>query len=173
MADQPEATAAPEPKKGKGFTVVLLAAGAVAGAAGAAVPLLLRSEHPPETHTDAAEPEPANHEPLTSDRAEFISFGDITVNLNEGRLNRYLRLKIALQVDKFQVEKVTQAMEQQKLVLRNWLLSHLSDKDQEQIRGAAGQNMLRREIRDRFNALLFDDGYDRIYDVLFEEFNIQ
>ena len=172
MADQPEAAAAPEPKR-KGLAVALLATGAIAGAAGAGVPLLLRLEHPPDSHTVAAEPQPATHEPLTAERAEFIPFGDITVNLNEGRLNRYLRLKIALQVDKLQVEKVTQAIEKQKLVLRNWLLSHLSDKDQEQIRGAAGQNLLRREIRERFNALLFDDGYDRIYDVLFEEFNIQ
>ena len=60
-----------------------------------------------------------------------------------------------------------------KILLRNWLLSKISDLDLEDIRGAAGQNRLRREIRDHFNSVLCPDGYDQIYDVLFEEFNVQ
>jgi flagellar basal body-associated protein FliL len=43
----------------------------------------------------------------------------------------------------------------------------------EDLRGAAGQNRLRREIQDHFNTVLFEDGYDRIREVLFEEFNVQ
>lgn len=168
MANEQDPQTPPEPPKKK-FGLALVATGVLAGAAGAAVPVLMSMNAP------AAPPAaPTQHfEPLTPDRAAFIPFGEITVNLNEGRLNRYLRLKIALQVDKLQVDDVNKAVERQKLVLKNWLLSHLSDKDQEEIRGAAGQNMLRREIRDQFNALLFDDGYDRVYDVLFEEFNVQ
>lgn len=171
MADQPEATPAAAPSNKK-FVVAILATGAIAGAAGAAVPLLLHKSEPAaaaETTPEVLSP----HEPLTPDRAEFISFDELTVNLNDGRLNRFLRVKLALQVDKLQVDAVTKAVDTQKLVLRNWLISYLSDKDQDEIRGAAGQNMLRREIRDQFNALLFDDGYDRVYDILFEEFNVQ
>ena len=41
------------------------------------------------------------------------------------------------------------------------------------VRGGAGKNMLKREFLERFNSMLFTDGYDRIYDVLFEEFMIQ
>ena len=41
------------------------------------------------------------------------------------------------------------------------------------VRGAAGQNRLRREIQNEFNANLYPDGDDRILDILFEEFSIQ
>lgn len=104
---------------------------------------------------------------------EFISFGEVTVNLDEGRMNRYLRLKMSLQIEKHEKELVDARLKIQDLVLRNWLLSHLSDKTLDQIRGKAGQNMLRREIRNHFNTSLFPDGYDRIQDILFEEFNVQ
>ena len=103
----------------------------------------------------------------------FVNFGDIVVNLDEGKLNRYLRLKIMLQVRTKDEAQVTSAIETQRVVLKNWLLSFLSDKELADIRGAAGQGMLRREIQEYFNTTLFPDGKDRIYDVLFDEFNIQ
>jgi flagellar basal body-associated protein FliL len=43
----------------------------------------------------------------------------------------------------------------------------------EDIRGAAGQNRLRREIHDQFNLVMFPDTEGEIKDVLFEEFNVQ
>ena len=115
---------------------------------------------------------------LESSRADsgemtYVAFGEVTVNLDEGRMNRYLRIKLALQVSRSQSDEIEQRMETKRLVLRNWLLSHLSDKQLDEIRGRAGQNMLRREIRDYFNTALFPDGYDRIHDILFEEFNVQ
>jgi flagellar FliL protein len=157
------------PKRGK-FVLALIVTALVAGGAGATVPMFMKSSHAEKAETHAPVSE---HEPLTPERTAFVPFGDVTVNLNEGRLNRYLRLKLSLQVDKTQTEIVTAKVESKKLLLRSWLLSHLSDKDQNEIRGAAGQNMLRREIREQFNELLFDDGHDRVYDVLFEEFNVQ
>ena len=169
MEGGPEPNATPQ-SGGKKFALALIATGTIAGAAGAAVPLLILKQPAPAVTPTAPV---TRFEPLTPDRTGFVPFGELTVNLNEGRLNRYLRLKIALQIDKQQTEAVTKAVELKRLILRNWLLSHLSDKDQEEIRGAAGQNMLRREIRDRFNQILFEDGYDRVYDVLFEEFNVQ
>ncbi|MGD9857705.1 MAG: flagellar basal body-associated protein FliL, partial [Planctomycetaceae bacterium] len=103
----------------------------------------------------------------------FVPFGDVTVNLDDGRLSRYLHLSFSLQIEKKDQLEVTKLMEDKKAILRNWLLSYLSDKGMEDIRGAAGQNRIRREIQDQFNTILFPDGYDRIYDVLFEEFNVQ
>ena len=114
--------------------------------------------------------------PLESDKSVFIPFGGekgITVNLDEGRMSRYLHLSITLQVDEAQQEKVKELIEDKKVILKNWLLSYLSDKNMDEVRGAAGQNRLRREIQDYFNTTLFSDGYDRIHDVLFEEFNVQ
>ncbi len=103
----------------------------------------------------------------------FIPYGEVTVNLDEQRLNRYLRVKVALHVRRSDEFGVRNAIAEKELLLRNWLVSHLSDKELDDIRGKAGQNMLRREIRDHFNTTLFPDHYDRIYDVLFQEFNVQ
>ncbi|MFN9717813.1 MAG: flagellar basal body-associated protein FliL [Planctomycetota bacterium] len=109
----------------------------------------------------------------------FLPFADgekdsgIVVNLDEGRLTRYLRIAITMQIPKASEEEFKKKLETRKIFLRNWLLSKISDLDIDDIRGAAGQNRLRREIRDQFNSVLCPDGYDQIYDVLFEEFNVQ
>lgn len=109
----------------------------------------------------------------------FLPFGDteeaqrIVVNLDEGRLTRYLSVSITMQIPKTAEEDFKKKVEAKRILLRNWLLSKISDLDIEDIRGAAGQNRLRREIRDHFNSVLCPDGYDQIYDVLFEEFNVQ
>ena len=109
----------------------------------------------------------------------FQPFGEpdkdqrIAVNLNEGRLTRFLSFSITLQIPKAVEEEFKKKVDAKKFVLRNWLLSKVSDLSIEDIRGAAGQNRLRREIRDHFNSVLCPDGYDQIYDVLFEEFNVQ
>jgi flagellar basal body-associated protein FliL len=57
--------------------------------------------------------------------------------------------------------------------LRTWLTSHLADKTMEDVRGKVGINRLRREIQDQFNQLMFDDGRERVGDVLFEEFHVE
>lgn len=103
----------------------------------------------------------------------FIPFGETVVNLDEGRLNRYLRMSITVQVAEEELPEITKLVEKRKAILKSWLLSYLSDKSMEEIRGAAGQNRLRREILENFNAVLSDDNSDVIHDVLFEEFNIQ
>lgn len=172
MATPQEATepiAAEEaPRKRRGVLLWLIV-GFVGCAAGVSVAAVLFKQQEVPKPLPAITP----YEMLPADRAMFLPFGEVTVNLNEGRMNRYLRLKISLQIDKTQQELVQAAVDKQGLILRNWLLSHLSDKELDEIRGAAGQNMLRREIRDQVNTVLFADGFDRVYDVLFEEFNVQ
>lgn len=170
MADEPqEQIEAPPPKGGPGIVVWLLVSVLSAGL-GAAAPLayeVLAGQTKPEM-TELPSDEP----PSLEDTA-VVSYGDVTVNLDEGRMNRYLHLKIALLINKEEAEVVNKAVEQHGAVLRNWLLSHLSDKQLEEIRGKVGQNMLRREIRRQFNEMLFADRRDRVHDVLFEEFNVQ
>jgi len=191
-ADQDEAPV----KKGPGLVVWLLAA-VVSGGIGFAVPMFLPSgeAQPADPHAEeaAAEEHAADSHggghgggggsghgdshgagaPKSNSTIAFVNFGDIVVNLDEGKLNRYLRLKIMLQVMTKDEAQVTGAIDTQRVVLKNWLLSYLSDKELADIRGAAGQGMLRREIQEYFNTTLFPDGKDRIYDVLFDEFNIQ
>ena len=95
------------------------------------------------------------------------------MNIAEGRLNRYLRINITLQVDEEQLTDLTETVEKRRAILKSWLLSYLSDRTMDEIRGAAGQNRLRRQILEQFNAVLSDKDGDVIDDILFEEFNIQ
>lgn len=103
----------------------------------------------------------------------FLPFGEVVVNLGDARMSRYLRISVALQVNGNDTEQATADMEANRAILRNWLLGYLSDLQMEDIRGAVGQNRIRREIQNRFNEILAPDGTDFVQDVLFEEFNVQ
>ena len=174
MAEDQEAPEEGEegaPKK-KGGMMSTIIVGLACGFAGFAVPLIL----PPGVMSGTPEKEEVENKleiPDPEGTPEFIAFGEAVVNLDEGRLNRYLRVNIALQVDKAQKAKIEEILTAKKAILRSWLLSYVSDQTMDEIRGAAGQNRLRRAIRDQFNNTLFSDGFDRIEDVLFEDFNIQ
>jgi len=171
MAEEEQATQEEtQDRKGPGL-LVWAAIGLLAAGGGFAVPFFLPTgDSAKSADAQKAIPGLAAHIP---EEVAFVPFGEVTVNLDDGRLSRYLRLSFSLQVEKSDQIAVTKLVEEKKAILQNWLLSHLSDKGMDDIRGAAGQNRLRREILDQFNTTLFPDGYDRIYDVLFEEFNVQ
>jgi flagellar basal body-associated protein FliL len=163
------ATAAKEKSatgKSKSWLVLAIVA-ALATAGGAALPQILLGLGPGK-ETGKLD---AKHGKMT--KPAFVSFGDVVVNLNDGRLNRYLRIKIILVMDHAEEKIITELVGQQKAILKNWLITYLRDRSLDEVKGAAGANRLRREIQDRFNTLLFTDGTDRIQDVLFEEFVIQ
>lgn len=154
------------PKKSIGIVVWLVVA-IVSVGAGAALPFLLFSP-------SDADPSGSGKQTLTSNEAPaFVDFGEVVVNLNEPRMNRYLRLRISLVVDKSNRSAVDDAVNKNKANLISWLLSYLADKRMDDIRGGVGQNMLRREMQNHFNAVLFPQGEQRIRNVLFEEFSIQ
>jgi flagellar basal body-associated protein FliL len=140
--------------------VIWALVGVISAATGFAAPMLFLSM----SKTNA---EPVPTQPV------FVQFGETVVNLDEGRLNRYLRVSITLQIDEKDEEECIKQLEKHRTILKSWLLSYLSDKTMDDIRGRTGQNRLRREIQNQFNTLLFSDGYERVKDVLFEEFNIQ
>jgi len=147
----------------------------VAGGLGAGIPYVLppglqpghsasaAAEHTPETHAATAEEK----------KPAYIEFGEIVVNLSSGRISRFIKLRITLQVKEKERDEIKALMSANEAVLRNWLISYLSDQTVEGVQGRIGQNRIRREIRDEFNTVLFPDGYDRIDDILFQEFAIQ
>ncbi len=203
MSDHAKEEAAPgsdaSAKPAGGSIVPWIAVGVLSAGLGSALPFLLAGqqthaaggsgENEEEgsttdsgSHGSTAKPDLKKVKSFTMPKEEdtiFLPFGEpgkdqsVVVNLDEGRMSRYLRVAISLQIPKSQEETFKKQIEAKKIVLRNWLLSKISDLDLDDIRGAAGQNRLRREIREQFNAVLCPDGYDQIYDVLFEEFNVQ
>lgn len=165
MADENEQEA-PEKKGGlMSGMIMTIIVGVVSGGIGLAVPILF----PGLVGISSTAPEAKEPNFL------FLPFGETVVNLNEGRLNRYLKIATTLQVeaDAKREAELTELLEKHKTVLASWMLSHLADLAMDDIRGKAGQNRLRREIQDHFAEVLFPDGEDVIHDVLFEEFNIQ
>lgn len=169
MAEQNEneTAEAPPQKGGKGGLIVGLAIAVVMAGVGFAIPFVF-----PSLFVDGEEA-PVHVKQENDQPPAFVAFDETVVNLNSDRLNRYLRIGITLQVNADDEELVNEQLTIKKAILRSWLITHLADISMEDIRGAAGQNRLRREIQDHFNTTLFDDGYDRIRDVLFEEFNVQ
>lgn len=122
---------------------------------------------------------PAGNEPATKpdqapDERTFVSFGSAVANLAEGRLTRYVKVTVSLQVKSPQAADITRIVTQEKkAVFSNWLVTYLSDKQLEDVRGTSSINRLRREIQDGFNAILADYGDYKVDDVYFEEFNVQ
>jgi flagellar basal body-associated protein FliL len=103
----------------------------------------------------------------------FVPFGEAVVNLHVERLTRYIRVKVVIEVDETKEFMVNDLVGKRKARLKSWLISYLADRTMEEVRGAAGVNRIRREIRDYFNNDLFPDGSELIRDIYFEEFTVQ
>ena len=112
--------------------------------------------------------------PKAEAQCAFVPFGDVVANLTEDRLTRYVKVNITLEVDPASAEEMEKFMTgPNKAVFRNWLITYLSDKQLQDVKGANAMNRLRREILDGFNAILADKGEFKVERVLFEEFNVQ
>ena len=104
----------------------------------------------------------------------YVPFGDVIANLTEDRLTRYVKVNITLEVDPTKADAMTKLMTgPDKAVFRNWLITYLSDKQLQDVKGANAMNRLRREIQDGFNAILAERGDLKVERVLFEDFNVQ
>lgn len=157
----------PEQAKGGNSLVIWILLAVVSIGGGFAAPIVVSSLNASQSG-DASDTEDDSSEPPA-----LIEFGEVTVNLNESKLNRYLRLKISLLVSQAKKSEIEGLLEKNQAILKSWLLGYLADKAMEDIRGATGQNRLRREIQAHFNSVLFPNKSPLIRDVLFQEFNIQ
>ena len=125
-----------------------------------------------------AEPDPSDQntkqvEPDPDEEVEFIEFDEITVNLDEARFSRFLRMKFAFQVPKSERVEIETIIKAKSVVFKNWIHVNMAEKSSEDLRGKFGRNRVAREMLDFLNQTLFDDGYERIRAVLFEVFTVQ
>jgi flagellar protein FliL len=148
------------------YLLLLILVALLSAGAGFIAPMVMGGFHTQGTSSEAETVQPGS-------KLAFVTFGDVVVNLAEERLTRFLRVKLILVVDVAQEKQATELIAKNKAILKNWLISHMSDKGLQEVSGAGGVNRLRREIQDQFNALLYQDGSDKIRDVLFEEFVVQ
>lgn len=165
-SDESDNAAASKSKSGLLIWVVVMI---VSIGGGVATPILIagmgeKNGKPDDAKVAALEPET---------EYEFIEFDEVTVNLDEAQFSRYLRINFSLQVGKSQQDEVEKQLAAKKTICKNWLQVHVAEKTTDDLRGKFGRNRLRREIHDFFNEALFDDGLERIQDVLFSEFHVQ
>lgn len=174
MADENE-SGADEKKKSGGMLSKLIIWGIVfvmGAGTGVAVPMFVL---PPASKDSGKSVVDKNRMdiPEADEKLGFVEFDEVVVNLNDDRYSRYLTCTFSLQVAASQQEAIQKLVDDQNVVLKNWLIAHLRDKKLEDVRGKLGHNLLRREIHDKFNAMLFTDGIERIQDVLFQDFKVQ
>lgn len=97
----------------------------------------------------------------------------VIVNLSSQSLNRYLRVRVALQVSQEDELVVAHLVEQNRVALRDWLITHLAGKTVDDLRGTEGINHLRKEVDEQFGQILSSDGDTMLQRVVFDEFNPQ
>lgn len=165
MAEAHAETAAAPPARGKKKLIwiilctVSIVLGAITPLALGAHKLLGLSDSPKKEQTER--------------ESESIAFGDVAVNLSDGRMNRYLRLKIVIRADADDSKEITKLVEKRKPVMKDWLISHLSGKTLKDISGTVGVKRVQREIQERFEELLYPHGDGKPFEILFEEFVVQ
>jgi flagellar basal body-associated protein FliL len=155
------------PKKKGGGMMLWILVPVIAGGAGFGTSRVMFP-----THTETEVEDQSLAAPNASD-STYVPFEDVTVNLNDQRLSRYLHVAISLQIHKAEEEEFKELLELHRPALRTWMLSYLSELSTDDIRGSQGQQRIRREIQSQFNSVLYSDGYDHIYDVMLEQFNVQ
>lgn len=170
MAEQETEEVVEEPKSGKGNLIVMIVVILLAIGGGVMTPFVvekLSAEPPPVEKTETIPP------PDLEEEVEYIPFDEVTVNLDEARFSRYLKINFSLQVAKSQRAEIEAEITAKDVVFKNWLQIHLAEKSTEDLSGTYGRNAVRREMQDYFNKVLFEDGIERIQDVLFNEFHVQ
>lgn len=170
MAAEEQTESAPAKKSGSimkliiWFVVVVVSIGG-----GFATPLIVAQLGAP-ADPNAAPETPADD---PNEEVEYIEFDEIIAALGKSNLTRYLKIKMSLEVPKSKRLEVEAKIEARKPVLRNRILAHLAETAEEDIAGQHGINQLRRKFQGFFNEILFDDGIERVKDVLFNELNVQ
>jgi flagellar basal body-associated protein FliL len=129
--------------------------------------------------TSSSETEKPGENKVVEMEQVFLPFGGVSCNIGDGQLNRFLKVNMTLQFECPKEDVAKQTVELQQLldfnkpIVTSWLLSYLSDMKMDDIRGAVGQNRLRREIQNQFSTVLFPDGSRQVENLLFEEFIVQ
>jgi len=165
MADEEETTEEAKPKNKMMGLIMWVGVAVVAIGGGFATPFVLQKMESGESD-EVTKVDPNGPTAL-------VDFGEVTVTLNEPRMDRYLRVAISLLIEKEIEAEFALALEEKTAILKSWLLGNLSQKTMADVRGAVGQNRLRREIRTHFNSVLYPDSPPLIREVLFLEFNVQ
>ncbi len=168
-AEQPESGAGKKKSGGIMKIAIWLIMVLVSVGGGFATPLLIaKLNAPPE---EVVKPE--DQAPDPNEEVEFIDFEEVVAVLGKSKFSRYLKVSLSLQVTHSQRIDIEKKMLARSAVLRNRIIAHIAETSEEDLAGQHGQNQFRRQMHGFFNEILFEDGIERIQDVLFREFQVQ
>ena len=168
-AEQPESGAGKKKSGGIMKIAIWLIMVLVSVGGGFATPLLIaKLNAPPE---EVVKPE--DQAPDPNEEVEFIDFEEVVAVLGKSKFSRYLKVSLSLQVAHSQRIDIEKKMLARSAVLRNRIIAHIAETSEEDLAGQHGQNQFRRQMHGFFNEILFEDGIERIQDVLFREFQVQ
>ncbi len=172
------------PKGGKGGLVGLaikaLIVLVLAGGVGFGVGKFINAPGKAQATEEATEPQAEQDVPSTDDSSpqnqayQYIDFGEVTSNLNEPQMARYIMATIQLAISADDNKKeIGDLIDKEKPRLKSWLTTYFGGCTLNDVRGTKHQNRIRREICDRFNELLWPGQKPLIREVLFGKFAIQ
>jgi flagellar basal body-associated protein FliL len=103
------------------------------------------------------------------EEVEYIEFDEVVAAFGGTRGGRFLKMNISLQVAKSQRMEIEAQVDARKAKIKDRIISHISEMTIEEFQGRFAQNALRRYLVRIFNETLFDDGLERIQDILFTD----
>jgi flagellar basal body-associated protein FliL len=169
MAAEEQTEPGTEKKSGSMKKIVIwLVVVTVSIGGGFATPLLIAKLNSPVDQSALSESEVPDPE----DEVEFIDFDEIVAVLGKSKFSKYLKINLSLQVAKSQRLDIEKKIEARTAVIKNRIIAHVAEISSEDIEGKFGHNQLRRELHGFFNEILFDDGIERVQDVLFRELQV-
>jgi len=108
----------------------------------------------------------------SSPENSYVQLDEVIVNLAT-KPQRYLSLDVALEVSHENELMVAQKVEHNRIALMDCLITHLSGKTVDDLRGTAAIENVRSELTQRFQDILFSDNSDDQQKVVFEKLMIQ
>ncbi|MHC4561688.1 MAG: flagellar basal body-associated FliL family protein [Planctomycetota bacterium] len=108
-----------------------------------------------------------------SEELKYCEFEPVIVNINDGRLARFIRMAIILAIRPEDYDEAIKRIETFHPTLIDKLTVYLSGCTIEEVRGPKNLNRIRREILEMFSQILWPDEKPKIEEVLFKEFKIQ
>lgn len=106
-------------------------------------------------------------------KTAIVPVGDVVVNLSEDRLQRYLRVKVAVLVELEAEKEATDLITKKKAAVKSAMITHLAGKTLKDVSGSVGVTRMQRELLEKMEDVLYPDGHSRLKGVLFEEYVVQ
>ncbi len=160
-------------KKSKLQSIIWATVVIVSIAGGFATPLLVAKVTTLKRGTEPSE-SPKSSIANAHDEMVYVDFEEVVGVLAQSKFRRYLRIVMTLEVAKSDKPEVESQIAARLPVLRNQALLYIAEITQNDLTaGEQGYNQLRQNFLKMFNDILFDDGVQRVQDVLFRELMVQ